>query len=534
MSNAASMIGTNTVAAGSMISIALIPQLDEPFVPIDPTSLNVTIRPNGSNLAEECEIVPASVNFGQFVNPFQVVAVLPSTLALGPAQLSLYHSGLTAVAQISIVPSSLGLFPPSVAHTVQQMGSDQVLRANQLTHPAQPGDTLMLWGTGLGSANQATVLLGGRAVNSSSAGPAPGQPGIDQIQFVVPDDPTIPNDCYVAAQVQTAGATTNTISIAKTSDGSACQSSLGLTATDLATLDAGGTVGLGQLTVAAQVGRPLLRLGDFLLGILTAPATANSTALARTESANFFLSGQNAADVAQISGFVVSDDALFGCTASPAILSTITSVAYLPSTLSLWSTFTLQGSGGELDLKSPFLPSALFSGTDTSPTAADPNQLPPPLFTPGAWTFSGSGGSSLVSSAPFSVPLTLPPEVMATNFSELQTIDRQQDLVIMWNPIGFGEKDVLTAALNGNAVPEWFSGGRTTVACRVPAASGQLVVPAAMLQYLAPSKSGSLLGLAVTRKPGTLQTFSIPLSSTKSLPAVLRFTSSENWPVTVE
>lgn len=91
--------------------------------------------------------------------------------------MTLYHSGLTATAQISIVSTNFGLFPLSTAYVVQEMGSDQVQGPNQLTHPAQPGDTVTLWGTGLGSATQVTVLLGGKAITASSAGPAPGKPG---------------------------------------------------------------------------------------------------------------------------------------------------------------------------------------------------------------------------------------------------------------------------------------------------------------------------------------------------------------------
>ncbi len=41
-------------------------------------------------------------------------------ITVGPAQLILYNSGFNATAQITIVPSSPGLFQPS-AHMVQEM-----------------------------------------------------------------------------------------------------------------------------------------------------------------------------------------------------------------------------------------------------------------------------------------------------------------------------------------------------------------------------------------------------------------------------
>jgi len=540
--NAASQIETGTAAPGSMLSIQLVPQIGEPFPTLELTSLNVTILPNGANYAEECQIVPASGNLAQFLNPLQVQVVLPSTLPLGPAQLMLYHSGLTVTAPISIVASSLGLFPSSAGFAIQQMGSGQVQGPNQLTHPAQPGDTVTLWGTGLGSATQVTVLLGGKPVAASSAGPVPGKPGVDQIQFVVPDDPDIPNDCYVAVQAQAAGVTSNTIPISKTSDGSACQSTLGLTAADLATLDGGGTVGLAQLTLGATVGAPLTRLGEFLLGPFPA---APSPAFARIESANFTALGENAAGVAVISGTVVADDAFFGCAAASSSPLAAELFGILGNAYDFGSLVTLQGSGGTLNLTSPVPGGILFDGQQTSPTVSDPSQLAPPLFAPGNATFSGKGGTGSQGSAvaaPFSVPLTLPAEIMATNFSALQTINRQQDLTLTWDPTGFGERDVLTVAVSNTGRPvvsEFFvETGIPVTICKVAATSGQATIPAAMLQALAPSTAGGAptasIHLSAAPRSGATQTFSLPLADGSSLDGVLKFGSSENWPVTVE
>ncbi len=536
--NAASQTGNGAAAPGSMLAIQLIPQVGEPFPTLDPTALNVTILPNGANYSEECQIVPASGNFAQFLNPLEVLAVLPSTLPLGPAQLSLYHSGLTVTAPVTIVASSLGLFPLGSGFTVQQVGSGQSQGPNQLTHPAQPGDMVTLWGTGLGSANQVTVLLGGVPVTASSEGPVPGMPGIDQIQFVVPDDPTIPDDCYVAVEAQTAGATSNTISISKTSDGSACQSTLGLTAADLATLDGGGMVGLAQLSVSGAVGRPLSRT-QFLL------ASSASPGFARIESASFTALGENAAGVGAIAGTAVADEAFFGCMAAPPSPLTVELVGILGNAYDFGSQVTLEGSGGTLNLTSPVPGGILFDGEQTSPTVSDPSELAPQLFTPGNWTFSGKGGTGSQGSpaaAPFSVPLTLPSEIMATNFGALQTINRQQDLVVMWDPTGFGEHDVLTVTMNNAVQPVvsayFIETGVPVTICKVPATNGQATIPAAMLQALTPSKTAGAptasVNLSVSPRSGPTQIFSLPLTNGGTLHGVMQFTSSENWPVTVE
>ena len=531
VSNAASMLVSGTAAPGSLVLIYLTGQPGGPYT-IHPASLNVTILPDGATSAQECGIIPGSGNFAQLVTPFQVLAVLPTRLPLGPAQLTLYNSGLSATAQITIVPSSPGLFPPS-AFKVQQTGADQVQTPNQLTQPAQPGDTVTLWGTGLGSATQVTVLLGGRAA-TASAGPAPGVPGVDQIQFVVPADASIPNDCYVAVAVRTPGVISNTISISKTSDGSACQSTLGLTTSDLATLDGGGTVGLAQLTVTARVSPPIppLRAG-FNAG--------GAGGFDRVESALFYAIGMTALGVAQISGTAIADDAFLGCSVSPLFSGELGELGGGRS-YDVGSRVTLQGSGGELDLTSPFPPPyAFFAGTETSPTVSTPSQLLSPFFDPGTWTFSGSGGpgsSESIGVSPFSAPLTLPPEMMATNFNALQTINRQMDLVVTWNPAGFGQQDVLTSTLSASTVPGGPNTGQTAVICNVPATSGQLVIPASILQNLAPSPlvavGGAYMQLSVARRQGPTRTFSIPLMEGGSVPAVLQFASFEFWPVAIE
>jgi hypothetical protein len=138
---------------------------------------------------------------------------------------------------------------------------------------------------------------------------------------------------------------------------------------------------------------------------------------------------------------------------------------------------------------------------------------------------------------PFSQQLMLPPEIMAANFNALQTINRQQDQTIAWNPAGFGENDVVTATLAGNISQAWFN-SLTAITCNARAASGQLTIPASLLQNLAASvpaaTGGATINLSAAPKPGPVQAFALPLSGGSSLPAVFRFYSSEVWPVAIQ
>jgi len=316
-------------------------------------------------------------------------------------------------------------------------------------------------------------------------------PGVDQIQFVVPNDPTIPNDCYVAVAAQVAGVTTNEIWISKTSDGSVCQNKLGFTDADLLQLDQGGGVGLAQLALMAVIGASHSPPGPFDMG--------GASGFTRTESADFTPSGVTGAQAALVSGPVVADDVFFGCTSSPPLALTAGLAGVLNGPSDYGSEFTLQGAGGTLDLFPLITGGLLFTGAQTSPAVSGPSQLPPPLFAHGAEVFFGSGEPFPLSTAvpvpaAFSVPLTLPAEIMGTNFDALQTINRQEDLVVTWDPTGFGDEDVLTVTLNNAAKPVATPFGLETgvplATCRTPAASGQIAIPAGMLVSLPTTKPG--------------------------------------------
>jgi hypothetical protein len=60
-----------------MVAIGFILQPGESLLFLDPTSLNVTILPNGTNYTSECRIVQPQANNGYFVNSDLVVAWNP-------------------------------------------------------------------------------------------------------------------------------------------------------------------------------------------------------------------------------------------------------------------------------------------------------------------------------------------------------------------------------------------------------------------------------------------------------------------------
>jgi uncharacterized protein (TIGR03437 family) len=79
------------------------------------------------------------------------------------------------------------------------------------TRPARRGEFVSLYLTGLGSSKTPVVTVGGVNAQVTFAGPSPNYPGVDQINFIVPDGVTAnPANLTVMA----GGRTSNTVTLA--------------------------------------------------------------------------------------------------------------------------------------------------------------------------------------------------------------------------------------------------------------------------------------------------------------------------------
>ena len=136
-------------------------------------------------------------------------ALVPAGAPLGEFALRLTGNGLTFSGSISITQSSFGIFSaspygngPAIAQQIEAGGA---LTLNRFTAPAVPGQWVTLWGTGVGTFTtpDVSVEIYGTAVPAAFAGHAPGQPGLDQINFRIPAN--APFGCYVPVQVSVGG-----------------------------------------------------------------------------------------------------------------------------------------------------------------------------------------------------------------------------------------------------------------------------------------------------------------------------------------
>jgi hypothetical protein len=335
-------------------------------------------------------------------------------------------------------------------------------------------------------------------VQPSLAGHAPGLPGVDQINFLVPADATL--GCYVPVSVNagTYAGNSPTIALADAAGG-ACSHPLGLSSDDLLALDQGGSVFAGSMNFNVNIGAP----GPNMAGY-TRFEFFFATFRARSALETFLISpkvqtGSNSPACSLSSFFGLLDLAAGpGDVAGPSL--------------------TLRGPANET-VNVPATGSEYFFATDPPPAVSTAAKLPPPFFAQGAWQIAAPGGD-IVSA--FQQVYQLPPQVRWTNRGSLTTFGRNADVTVLWDPRDYSANDMLYVFL--------MNGPPTTISCHVPAQSGELTLPAALLLQMAPGPGTLELYIAPLQPP----VLKIPLTNSGTAPAIITYFFSDSLAVNVQ
>jgi len=146
-----------------------------------------------------------------YVSPDEVVFVVPSGLANGPAQFSVTNSeGLSSMAEATISPTAPGIF------TISGDGRGEAVALNSDTLVRGPFDPsngalrLSIFATGIARANNVAVTINGRPVVVETAAPAR-MIGFDEIHVLVPADLRGAGTCTLIVTAD--GVQSNSVSI---------------------------------------------------------------------------------------------------------------------------------------------------------------------------------------------------------------------------------------------------------------------------------------------------------------------------------
>jgi uncharacterized protein (TIGR03437 family) len=203
----------------------------------------------------------------------QVLAILPSDTPTGDGVVTVTYLGQTSgPSTVRVIPGSFGIFTRSQngrgRAILQNVQPNSDLAVNDLTESAHPGQTVILWGTGLGAVSgdesagplpganfNPQIYVGGQFVKALYAGRSGCCAGVDQISFIIPDGVA---GCYVPVAVGNGAAGSNlvvgnyaTISIAQT--GNACADS-GLGSDALAKFGTGATPTVASAVLSRNFG----------------------------------------------------------------------------------------------------------------------------------------------------------------------------------------------------------------------------------------------------------------------------------------
>lgn len=419
----------------------------------------------------------------------QVAAVLPSNTPVGTGTLTVTYNGASGSTPIQVVQTNFG------SSTVNQSGTGAGVVTTpgyQLitgTNPAKPGDTVVLWGTGLGpiSGSDAALPTGGDLgtpisiyVGSSTAKIAyrgrSAAPGLDQINFVIPSGVT---GCAVSLAIVTQGSSaatvSNTTTIPISSDGGPCSDANGISLSLLNGPLSKGSVAIGSIGLFQST-------SSFSISIPGAPSFSQTTT-ASGASASFFR--YSASQFTQSAGSISTTASIGSCT--------VTTVRGTPSTGSTpATTYTGLDAGSAITLN---LPSGSSVSLNAVPAAGKGiySWSTQASLSAGVYKASGPGGADV---GAFTASLNLGQPLTWTNQSAIVAagISRVQPLQVTWtggDPAGFVEiYGYSSITTSGN------SSVGAVFTCIAPAGPGSFQVPPAVLLSLPASSvtSGIPLG----------------------------------------
>jgi len=198
-------------------------------------------------------------------NSYQVNALLPSTVPVGSATVTVTYNNQTSAAEtFQVVSGSFGPYTFNSGGYGQAIATDLNYQLNTIIHTYHPGDWVVLWGTGLGAINgddsekpavgnlgNPTVHVGNASLTPYYAGRSADFPGLDQVMFQVP---TGIQGCYVPVAVEINGSIGGVATIAVSTSGQTCTDSI-MGQDLISELAAGGTVRFGLIQLYAIVMR---------------------------------------------------------------------------------------------------------------------------------------------------------------------------------------------------------------------------------------------------------------------------------------
>ncbi len=416
----------------------------------------------------------------------QVAALLPSNTPAGSGTLTVIHNGQASwPTSVQVVSNNLGIFtidssgqgPGIVTYgdysLVSTIKAANCGGPNTVCGAANPGDTLILWATGLGPVNgndasgaglgqnmpniPLTLWLGGVKIIPSYQGRSGCCVGEDQIVFTVPDN--VPTGCAVPLVAQIGNQVSNTTTMPVAAGSRTCTPVAPYVSLSQPALLAGAiTTGNIELAHYSDGGGnfeddarfQFLKIPPispsnqpFLISFIDIPPQGTCTVYNNlNEDQNVPITGVTLADAG--------------------------------------SSFTVNGPKGSLNLP---VSSGHLSKFDNKGA----------FLVPGAYTIAGAGGTDI---GPFNAAVTIPSLPTLTSPANNAAVTRANGLTVTWTG-GSGNLVIEVSSPTDNTLTTG-----SVAYCDVDASAGTFTVPPYVLEALAATPDQATSGLVLSSQTG--------------------------------
>jgi uncharacterized protein (TIGR03437 family) len=378
--------------------------------------------------------------------PTQIAAVLPAATPVGTGTLVVTYNGSASTpAPIQVLASAVGI---NFYNTNSAVATDSGYNLLTNTNSAAPGQSIVLWATGLGAdpgdsdtvystaphaVNTPLQIYFGGVLGTIAYQGSAGYPGVNQINVTIPA--SAPTGCAVTVAAVTGPIVSNTAALPIASGGGTCLDQT--TTSTLPSIVRYGLIGATHQTLPAS---PTNGLGGTTN---TVPGTFVSEPL----SAFALPTGSSSYSVGQ-------------CGVYPILPETPIPTTYLDA-----GAISITGPTGTTapvpELNTGFYTGTLGSGGFPS--------------TGGTFTFKGAGGQSV---GPFTVAVTLSNPIFSwNNQTSGETITRSEGLQVVWTGGNAGDMVGISGSSSAGGVGAGFS-------CYAPVSAGQFTVPPYILLAL--------------------------------------------------
>jgi len=362
--------------------------------------------------------------------PTQVAAVLPSTTPVGTGVIKVNYNGAITTAPILVTKSAFGMLTEDSGGGPVK-ATDLEYQVFSPSASAAPGQTIVLWGSGLGAdtanddktypmkqdnLNDATVYIGGIQAAVGYAGRSQ-FPGVDQINVTVPPlgattTSGFQGGCANSVVVVANGLSSNFGTLPVNPGGGLCRDPEYGTNGNVLGFGADSNITVGGLSLF-QVSQP------------TAPLPAPQKYETYDYAAgNFFAT--TGADYFGASSYSYGSCVVYNqpSTSSSAARKQGRIKGFAPDLAGASAGSSIAFTGGSLSVN---LPEAATLGNGVGQYYA---QLPAAITAGTAYTFTAPGGANI---GPFAVTVTWPGPLNWTNESSITAIDGSAGQLITWS-----------------------------------------------------------------------------------------------------